>query len=615
MQTEKAPLHSKSRLKTCIVIISLCLAAIISGGALAHYYVDGNAQLKIKLVQDQKNSKRNELQDAEEREPQSDDIAVRGNNTTPSTTQKNDSKKSETASPDSDKSDKTTLKDLSNLIPEDFQAPSSKPGSNAQSSSSESSWHKNSSPTGNDPVNISSTQNRESTSPDNSNSGQSQNKVQNQNQSQNQNNSSNQKQNQPAQQQANSDKPAEFKASFYANGANLLLYGDTSDSGFVITCKAEKASSGCDIPLPTIQRDNAEILGYGNSSTAKETTITSGNTVHIAANTDFYAITRTSLTATFTFPRGDHEDIKQSCYAYNTEYLVNCKIVFPGYENVGGFENTWYESPDEDTSYPHRIYGTDLIYADKTYYAAYRSPYYTTGVNESTDEEERCYKDRNLSIQRTYTKGKTRFEYEVGIPTWAIDNHIAFLDSVYEETPWVFQPSKAFVMTSDTYNQYSFAYGLTYGPGESKFVDLQFDADAGKISENATIHELAHVWDSYYGFRTGKMLRYQSDINDLYEELKAQNRVYGLSIAEWFAGTSTEYYWHYLHTTRTEPSFAGFRDAMSDEQRARYVKIYEKYTRITQNNFVGAVNNTRVVAANQNLLINLYGIIRRLLAK
>ena len=604
MQTEKAPLHSRSRLKTCIVVASLCLAAIISGGALAHYYVDGNAPLKIKLVQDRKNSKRDELQSTEEREPQSDDIAVRGNNTTPSTAPKKDSKEPEVVPKESDE---TALKDLSNLIPEDFQAPSSKPSVSAQPSpSTESSWHKNSSPTGNDPVKApTAAQNqKQKTSSSSTDKGQSQ--------SQSQPQPKPQPQPQP---QPSSNGSASFKASFYANGANLLLYGETTDSGFVVTCETENATNGCDIPLPSIQRDNADILGYGNSATAKEATITSGNSVHITADTDFYAITRTNLTATFTFPRGDHEDIKQSCYAYNTEYLVNCKIVFPGYENIGGFENTWYESPDEDTSYPHRIYGTDLIYADKTYYAAYRSPYYTTGVNESTDEDDLCYKDRNLTIQRTYTKGQTRFEYEAGIPTWAIDNHIAFLDSVYEETPWIFQPSKAFVMTSDTYNQYSFAYGLTYGPGESKFVDLQFDAEAGKISENATIHELAHVWDSYYGFRTGKMLRYQSDINDLYEELKAQNRVYGLSIAEWFAGTSTEYYWHHLHTTPTEPSFAGFRDAMTDEQRARYVKIYEKYVKITQDNFVGAARNSRIADVDQNLLLNLYGLIKRALAK
>ena len=606
MQKEKAPLRSEAILKTCIVVVTLSLAAIISGGALAHYYIDGNAPLKIKVAQDQQNTKFSELQDTEEREPHSDDIAVRGNGTTPSTTKKEDKKSDDSSTAE----DEAMLKDLSNLIPEDFKAPSDEQSAIPSSSSARPSWHDNYSDTGNDPVKT-PTISRDSAS--NSNQNKNQNQSQNQNQNQNQNKTNPEPK--PKPQQTNPDTPDEFKISFYANGANLQLYGETSDSGFVVSCSTEKASQGCDIPLPTIQRDNADVLGYGTSSSAREAVITSGNTIHVTSSTNYYAITRTSLTATFTFPRGDHDDIKQSCYAYNTEYLVNCKIVFPSYENVGGFENTWYESPNEDTSYPHRIYGTDLIYADKTYYAAYRSPYYTVGVNDSDEEDNRCYKDRNLSIQRTYTKGQTRFEYETGIPEWAINNHIAFLDSVYEETPWVFQPSKAFVMTSDTYNQYSFAYGLTYGPGESKFVDLQFDASAGKISENATIHELAHVWDSYYGFRTGKMLRYQSDIQDLYNELKSQNRVYGLEIQEWFAGTSTEYYWHYLHTTPTEPSFAGFRDAMTDDQRARYVKIYEKYIKITQNNYVGATRSSRVANANQNLLLNLYGFIKRMLTK
>lgn len=366
----------------------------------------------------------------------------------------------------------------------------------------------------------------------------------------------------------NNNPDYEIIATFYGNGATLDKYE--------AMCVTEDKEKGCEISLPDIKREDSEIIGFSTNKNAKTAAVPANGKITIKDDVTYYAITKATITATFTYPKKDNKDSKQSCVIYNDG--GKCKIKFPSYKTKGSFENTW----SNQKNLKGTIYNAgDEIEIDKStvFYAAYHHlDYNLNGKNENYHE------DRNLNISRVVNVGNTRFEYEAGIPEAAINKHINFINKAHTITPWIFTPAKVFVLTSETYSKISYAYGLTYGAKDYNYIDIQYDPNYDAISENATIHELAHAWDSYYSYRTGTGLSEQTDIKKLYNSLTSEQRK-DLSIVEWFAGTSTEYYWHYLKMDPTKESYAGFKDFMTEEQQNEYVKIYEKYANISKGGY------------------------------
>jgi len=365
----------------------------------------------------------------------------------------------------------------------------------------------------------------------------------------------------------NTNPDYEIVATFYGNGAKLDKYE--------AMCVTEDKEKGCEISFPDIKREDAEIIGFSTNKNSKTAAVPANGTMTIKEDVTYYAITKATIKATFTYPKKEKKDEVQSCVVYNDE--SNCKIKFPSYISKGSFENTWSDNKD----LKGRVYeagAEQVINKSTTFYAAYHHPYYNT--NNDTN----YYKDRNLNITRVVNVGNVRFEYEDGIPLDAINKHIQFINSAYATTPWIFTPCKVFVLTSETYNKISYAYGLTFGKASNNYIDIQYDPGLGAIDDNATIHELAHAWDFYYGFRTGKNISEQADMKKLYNSLTSEQRK-DLSNVEWFAGTSTEYYWHHLGKNPEKESYAGFKDGMTEDQQKEYVTMYQKYANKAMNGY------------------------------
>lgn len=366
----------------------------------------------------------------------------------------------------------------------------------------------------------------------------------------------------------NNNPDYEIIATFYGNGATLDKYE--------AMCVTEDKEKGCEINIPNIKREGASILGFSTDKNAKTGTVTPNSKITIKEDVTYFAITKKNVVVTFTYPRGERANQTQNCILYNDE--DNCKITFPEYISKGGFDNTW--SSQKDLKGKMYKAGESLNIKDTTtFYASYHHPYWSDSSNI-----ENYYKDRNLTISRVVNIGSTRFEYESGIPSSAITNHIKFINEVHAKTPWIFTPGKVFVLTPETYNKISTAYGLTFGEDNYNYIDIQYDESIETIDDNATIHELAHAWDAYYRYRKGTSISSQSDIQKLYNSLTSEQRK-DLSAIEWFAGTSTEYYWHYLGMNTEKESFAGYKDYMTEEQQKEYVTLYEKYANISKNGY------------------------------
>jgi hypothetical protein len=360
----------------------------------------------------------------------------------------------------------------------------------------------------------------------------------------------------------------EIVATFYGNGATLDKYE--------AMCVTEDKEKGCEISMPDIKREDSEIIGFSTNKNSKTAAVAANGKLTIKEDVTYYAITKANIKATFKYPRGEKKDEVQSCTVYNDE--ETCKIKFPSYISKGGFDNTWSAKADLTGD---MYYAGDTLTIKKStvFYASYHHPYYG-GKSDTTN----YHADRKLNITRVVNVGNTRFEYEAGIPEDAINSHIQFINEAYTTTPWIFVPAKVFVLTSESYNKLSIAYGLTFGRPDYNYIDIQYDGGIGAIDDNATIHELAHAWDFYYGYRTGTNLSDQADIKKLYNSLTADQRK-NLSVLEWFAGTSTEYYWHYLQKNTEKESFAGFKEFMTEEQQNEYVTMYEKYANKAKNGY------------------------------
>ena len=360
----------------------------------------------------------------------------------------------------------------------------------------------------------------------------------------------------------------EIIATFYGNGATLDKYE--------AMCVTEDKEKGCEISMPDIKREGGTVLGFSKNKNAKTGTIPANGKLTIKEDVTYYAITKEEITAKFVYPRKDNKDTQVSCLVYNED--DKCNIKFPTYTTKGGFDNTW----STKANLTGKIYfgGEELtINNSTTFYASYHHPFYS-----DKGDGAKYHEDRNISVSRVVNIGNTRFEYEAGIPEEAVNAHVQFISKVYSVTPWIFVPAKVFVLTSNTYSNVSTAYGLTHGKNSYNYIDIQYDSSISAIEDNATIHELAHAWDVYYGYITGTNISDQADITKLYNSLTEEQRK-SLSKVEWFAGTSTEYYWHYLKMNTDKPSYAGFKDYMTEEQQNEYVTMYQKYSNKSKNGY------------------------------
>lgn len=281
-----------------------------------------------------------------------------------------------------------------------------------------------------------------------------------------------------------------------------------------------------------------------NATTNKNNTTTNKNNTTTNKNNTTTNNTKpqsTTKTITLTLKKGVADSIsaeKLTCTISGS--AKTCSITLPSFTNKGGYNQVWQS--EKGSTY---TVGTSISLSSNFVLTA-------TGLHPYHKYEGNYYRTRDLSIQSTYTKGQTIFEYEGGIPSNAVSAHKQFLDRLYIDMPYLFNPGKVFVLTESSYSKYSSAYGLTHYSGRYFFIDLKYDTSERVISENATIHEMAHGWDNYYAYKTNtKRISYQPEMKSLYQgHLKhiasGYNEGTDSNYREFFAATMTNYYWFIL---------------------------------------------------------------------
>lgn len=360
--------------------------------------------------------------------------------------------------------------------------------------------------------------------------------------------------------------------------AYFIKNGSDSVGSESLRCNLYNTSTSCSVTAPTITRSGWTIVGWNTSNTATTASYKVGSTISVSSSTFYYAITKKTVTATF-----DSSVSSKSCTRYNNE---SCTITLPTFNKTGKFNGAW--GTNKSNPDPTYKVGTTMTLTDNiNLYASIKHPWGDNGYNYT--------KTRNLTVSKSTTIGNMIFEYQSGIPTSAINSHISFLNTVYSTLPFLFVPGKTFVLTYDTYTNYSFAYGLTHFGGSYVFIDLKYDSKGdvvkNAIDQNATIHEMAHAWDFYYSFKTGKgYLRDQSDFVSFYNQISSKLYVddnnQKLSKTETFAAMVTNYYWHILGKD-TSKVYYGLKSGytLSASEKNTLKTIMEKYIKISNNNY------------------------------
>ena len=316
---------------------------------------------------------------------------------------------------------------------------------------------------------------------------------------------------------------------------------DTNDSKNKNDTTTNKNNKTSNKNTPTTNKDNTT-RNKNNTTTSKNNTTTNKNNSTVNNTTTNNNKTQsTTKTVTLTLKKGDADSIsteKLTCTISGS--AKSCSVTLPSFTNKGGYNQVWQS--EKGSTY---TVGSTISLSSNFVLTA-------TGLHPYHKYEGNYYRTRNLSIQSTYTKGQTIFEYEGGIPSNAVAAHKQFLDRLYTDMPYLFNPGKVFVLTESSYSKYSKAYGLTHYSGRYFFIDLKYDTSEKVISENATIHEMAHGWDNYYAYKNNtKRISYQPEMKSLYQgHLKyiasGYNEGSDSNYREFFAATVTNYYWFIL---------------------------------------------------------------------
>ena len=384
----------------------------------------------------------------------------------------------------------------------------------------------------------------------------------------------------------------------------------------------------CSVTPPQYSYEDWELLGWSDDLNATTAEYDTTSDIEISESSVLYTILGKTLTATFDHSKlnGQVQTPQQlTCKVYYTLNNKGCSITLPRFNVEGSFSSFWSTDPIAMSDL-YQVYGTTnkseyfnesdaeyRITENTTFYPNTNSKYYYCYQNEN------CYKDKNGNVYDSYYDhygrtnryraintansfriANTLFECESGIPQSACSNLGTAMNKAYASMPYLFTPTKVFVMKEGTYNSYSFAYGLTHNFSRYNTVDLKYDTSgmssentpANSVSINAALHELAHTWDRYYKTMTGTDdINAQSDFNAFYNsissKLYADQKGNKISKTETFAGMTTNYYWHFIDKTGHFEGYA-LKDgvSLSSSEWAQLKTIIEKYANISVHGYV-----------------------------
>lgn len=366
----------------------------------------------------------------------------------------------------------------------------------------------------------------------------------------------------------------------------------------VVSCST--TADKCKVILPAIVT-KATIIGWNSDPNATTATYKDGQQITVDRDLTLYVISKRTLTATFKNPENATNAANPvSCDVYNDN--KNCNIVLPAFNKSGHFNSYW----GTDSIVSSNLRGTKWSWeyfnqVGHSYSLSKDTTFYPNFNHFHYDLDSNYMKYRSINISTSISIGKTIFEFENGIPKEVINNFLSSMDNAYNVFPWLFSSGKVFVMTEQTYSNYSIAYGLTHNSyslygGDSHFtIDLKYDASGvvvkNAIDVNAALHELAHAWDSYYSFKmNSERISLLSDFDIFYKSIDSKLYIDSngskISKTETFAGMFTTYYWHVLAKDKSKP-FYGLKNGitLNSTELESLKRFMDKYINIATNSY------------------------------
>ena len=356
-----------------------------------------------------------------------------------------------------------------------------------------------------------------------------------------------------------------YKVTFWPRTASIGSYD--VGTGIVPSCFRYNGATSCSVTTPAVKiYSNQQFLGWTTNVNATSSNIKGNQAISVNKDATYYAIIKQTLTAYYKQNGADKLSIsKASCTSYGDGCVINQTPVI----SKKGYE-VWGLSTSSNSGY-----GTALnkkIYKDTTYYARVYNQ----------------YRKKPLSVAANYSVGNMQIEVEKSsnLSYSTYSTYYNFIKKVNSKMPYLYDAKgKINMMSNNTFvSIWGNWAGMAYGTTEYRSNDVALTSSVSEYSKGTFVHEQGHVFDTYYGLRTGKGLSAQTDIKDLYNKYKKLSaskrplRDYAYTNEAEFVAESIEYYYYYKFETVKCPN--GGNQITSD-----IINALEKYFKIAKNGY------------------------------
>lgn len=335
---------------------------------------------------------------------------------------------------------------------------------------------------------------------------------------------------------------------FYGNGVHLS--SNSERCTIPATYNGVYQPTYCEVDAPNYTLpENATFIGWSPNKDSHVNETYNSNTKKIkvtSSDDENYLIYKVKYTATFTnIPInaytntefiGYSNNYKLSCEVYNNNN--SCSIIIPEiYVHAKGYF----------------IYGFDTGTATVQQYSKVSLNKDITIkpiINSSSKNKTINIKKEKLYMNKVYVEQSNNCSDELA--NQVFDTYTRMVSNA----PYAFKASKVRLLGESEYVQQNGndSAGLAFS-SSGRIIEIRCKPSyaSSKYLIHASIHEMAHIWDWYYGLRTGTALREQDYIKEKYQKYKDKSeserplRDYSYkNEAEFFADLYTDYYFRYV---------------------------------------------------------------------
>jgi len=298
----------------------------------------------------------------------------------------------------------------------------------------------------------------------------------------------------------------EVTATFNANGADSITESRK-------TCTYYNNADGCNITMPSINRNQWQIVGWNTNKNATSAQVKVQTNLNIKDDSAYYAITSRQLSATYHQNNADslgnctnpkQNGCVETCKIYNLD--KSCEVKVPYIYSKGNEVQFFSFSSDPSTTIGYSPAGKLSILDNVTLYAIV----------------DNRYRNYTYEIIKSKNYGYMPVETEASCSSANYTNYYNFIDRLYKKVPYIFTAAKVTFSGQNTFDSTWGNYaGMTYGSAIGyRNIDVKCPNTYSSYYLHTIVHELVHSWDSYFYAKKGYYLKTSSDFVNLYQKYK-----------------------------------------------------------------------------------------------